>query len=81
MGPPDFFNPNQELKLLFQSSVSGRAMMLCSCHSAVSKGVVFSIGAFEKVKPYKARHPVEMTDARHQDMLESCFVRTVSCRD
>jgi len=53
--PPDFFNPNQELKLLFQSSVSGRAMMLCSCHSAVSKGVVFSIGAFEKVKPYKAR--------------------------
>ena len=32
-------------------------------------------------KPYKARHPVEMTDARHQDRLESCFVRTVSCRD
>jgi hypothetical protein len=35
--------------------------------------VILSLGAFEKVKLYKVWHLVEMTVARHPDLLESCF--------
>jgi hypothetical protein len=35
--------------------------------------VIFSFGAFEKVKLYKARHLVEMTVTRQPDFLESGF--------
>jgi hypothetical protein len=35
--------------------------------------VILSFGAFERVKLYKARHPVEMTVARQPDVLESSF--------
>ena len=37
------------------------------------KSVVLSLGTFEKVKLYKARHLVEMTIARKPDLFESCF--------
>jgi hypothetical protein len=37
------------------------------------KRVILSLGAFEKVKLYKAGHLVEMTVARHPNVLESCF--------
>ena len=37
------------------------------------EGVIRSLGAFEKVKLYKARNLVEMTVARHPDLLEAGF--------
>jgi len=37
------------------------------------EGVILGLGAFEKVKLYEARYLVEMTVARHPDLLESCF--------
>jgi len=35
--------------------------------------VIFSFGAFEKVKLYEARHLSKVAVARQPDVLEGCF--------
>jgi hypothetical protein len=59
MGPSRFFTANQELQLLFRSSVT-RPNRLANFKP------LLSLGAFEKVKLYKVQHLVEMTVADNQ---------------
>src|ERR1700730_545013 len=58
-------------RLRFGPSFKGGAAFPDSVRSI--EGVIFCFGTFEKVKLYKARHLVEMTVARHPDVLERCF--------
>src|SRR5260370_26653851 len=71
LNPVNLFGASLDISGRPGQSQKGRAVFP-DCVGGVER-MVFSFGAFEKVKLYKSRDFFQMAVARHPDLLEGCF--------